>query len=888
MANNDRNLCVIGLGIKSNTARKNVENLNLIQQFIQDCIELMLKLNYIKRNDKNPSIFNVINKTTNEDQNLFLTSISSITSMLLLFFNKQEQINNIKYNKYQEYIDCVSSLIEKYKKQNLINLNGLTLYYMFSQHIIQKNNSAEIEKIFKIISKNGEIKEPISQLQENIKLYIKISEYNSESYTKSLLLSLCINALIVQIEPYIKPFYIEVLAKLANYFILDKIQYKKQKVNPYQKIKEEILTILLYNECVLEETITYHDIVEGKKTRIEYISAFARNDLLEIIWEILLQYNIVNEVALKEYSQLILREITVDTNVVNSILQEAQKKTFDYIIQDIQENAKQCDFENNYNGQIILSDCILNFLKLTIKIDPGKTNLIIAQYTKEKILDIFSPVGGTKYFFDKFIQYNLEKIIKQIFITKKELEDIIEDQISTSLRKKIFDALENQSQYFYQDKVIFTNKTKEILIEKLCKEYNSKDKITDSQSLTTVLHNIYCGNLLDIAKKFSIPVDESTISDTIFIDESKVPIDKPDELVTNHLGDNVQTKPLYPFLEFEINTDSDEKQSNIFFSSGLLSIRHFRELYENFQANFSSFGIIGENPNTDFTDDLDESQQDNNNNNVRQIKRYIFAGPMQKYSFGESVFVDLTLQENKNYLHDFEKLNYDDPRATQINYIINQIDAPINSLQEDNDRNDICGIKRWWSNFEKTFKIKKNNIILDEMSQGSRSFTQTANFRMPDSKDGITIRYWSDITVQYYESFGLIIEKTDNNKRQYRVTITQGRNAHFITPNSKNTEFIAHNLGIEYNDKDIIPSYSNYYKNTQGPYPALYFVIENVTIRTDEIFEFDNIEKSSYKNDNIKRFIEFEYDTLNKPKITEISMYYSFPKLMSIIKDWVI
>jgi hypothetical protein len=254
----------------------------------------------------------------------------------------------------------------------------------------------------------------------------------------------------------------------------------------------------------------------------------------------------------------------------------------------------------------------------------------------------------------------------------------------------------------------------------------------------------------------------------------------------------------------------------------------------------------------------------NISSNTKQISRYILSKPMQDYGFGNSVFFDCTLETNESYLESFKRANISTMFST-VDYIINETDSLVDKVSEESKG----AIIKWWSDFESTFDVKKENLVIAEEENGTKKHIVTRDFQMPGTTNhGRKKIGTSGATVHYYRIFKLTIKKIEENS--YNIFFAQGRNAHLITSENYTLKY---NLGIEYNDMDKVTGSANFEnaisnKGIYEQYHGCYFNIKNVKIKTDKVFAFENIEVSDYKDDKVTRFIEFEYDPSNLPKIT--------------------
>ena len=82
---------------------------------------------------------------------------------------------------------------------------------------------------------------------------------------------------------------------------------------------------------------------------------------------------------------------------------------------------------------------------------------------------------------------------------------------------------------------------------------------------------------------------------------------------------------------------------------------------------------------------------------------------MQDYGFGNSVFFDCTLETNESYLESFKRANISTMFST-VDYIINETDSLVDKVSEESKG----AIIKWWSDFESTFDVKKENLVIEE------------------------------------------------------------------------------------------------------------------------------------------------------------------------------
>ncbi len=283
----------------------------------------------------------------------------------------------------------------------------------------------------------------------------------------------------------------------------------------------------------------------------------------------------------------------------------------------------------------------------------------------------------------------------------------------------------------------------------------------------------------------------------------------------------------------------------------------------------------------------------NISSNTKQISRYILSKPMQEYGFGNSVFFDCTLKTNESYLESFKRA-YGELNLSTVNYIINETDSSVDTVSEESKD----AIIKWWSDFESTFDVKKENLVIAEKENSTKNYIVTRDFRMPGTTDHDRNKIGtSGAKVYYYQIFNLTIKKIEENS--YDIFFAQGRNAHLITSENYTLRY---NLGIEYNDGAKVTGSPNFenaisHKGIYEQYHGCYFNIKNVKIKTDKVFAFENIEVSDYKDDKVNRFIEFEYDPLNLPKITHFHegtdnanniMSSGFIDLYNILYKWIV
>ena len=227
--------------------------------------------------------------------------------------------------------------------------------------------------------------------------------------------------------------------------------------------------------------------------------------------------------------------------------------------------------------------------------------------------------------------------------------------------------------------------------------------------------------------------------------------------------------------------------------------------------------------------------------------RYILSQPMQKYSFGNSYFS----VDNNSYTADLKNTNR---------------------------------INTWWNDFETKFNLKKENLLISESDISTKDALLTLM-----NNDGVTISGVSksfNTTMQRYSLFSINIEKLGALK--YKITFRTGRSG-YVTSQG----LMMNTIGVNNTHTNSLDKAQFFYIETEGIFPAYSFTIENVTIKTDTTFKFDGIEKSEYTADGVKRFIEFEYDLLNKPKVTVdgYSQDYTtkfFPKFFEILQDWIV
>ena len=276
----------------------------------------------------------------------------------------------------------------------------------------------------------------------------------------------------------------------------------------------------------------------------------------------------------------------------------------------------------------------------------------------------------------------------------------------------------------------------------------------------------------------------------------------------------------------------------------------------------------------------------------KKTDRYILSEPLQKYSFGEAVGFSkgYSLSDRYNNV------------ATKCFGTGVDIQSTIN-LRSFLNTNGQSKLDQFYNDFEKRFNIKKENIVLSENSTTQYNKRMIFNSGMYDSlesygedrrpilnepyncKNGIKI--FDNQSFKQYNLSVFNIEKIDNLK--YKITIQKGRqNECTVCGIGDNKEALSLDIGFAYQS-----NLSLFKDNYGNNHPKYEFIIENVTIKTDKRFIFDNIEKSEYTADGVNRFIEFEYDALKKPKATnytkDIESYLlsDFPKLATIFESWI-
>ncbi len=242
---------------------------------------------------------------------------------------------------------------------------------------------------------------------------------------------------------------------------------------------------------------------------------------------------------------------------------------------------------------------------------------------------------------------------------------------------------------------------------------------------------------------------------------------------------------------------------------------------------------------------------------------YAFSDSMQRSAFGNAVYLDRNIDNNKLYFDNLPKRDV----SPDINAVLN---TTYNTASPNNSSTNNPAIYKWWEEFENKINTKKENLIISESFYLNREFFTYINAGMP------SVDFVNNVTsTMMYSIFRLYaFSVKEINKNEYELGFRYIGDA-------------AHNsmsgLCAEYNLKDV----TNFTKGT--------FTISNVKIKTDVIFKFDNVEKIDSQRK--KRFIEFYYNPLNQPKIhglplstttglTEV-IFREFPKLYAILEDWI-
>ena len=595
----------------------------------------------------NSSFIQNLNSAFNRNQEII--SFAKRNLFLLIVSNIGAKNITTSVPELSQYFDINTSNIMSQiaQKIQVTNVNSSTLFH-------------EISKIIQLSNLNKNLYPSVETLKNNQSVrdsYNRLSLQGTETYSKTALTAVVNNLLLkgnslavvlnadLNILNSLNPQ--EVLTKLANHFLLNKVQFGG---NYIRQVATELTFDLIDNLGYL----SYNDKYSFSQGR--FLSKFPRVQTLQIIKDTIIKSNACHLENLDEYSGLFLRSVEIDDTVINNIYNENLKKT-ESIIKKMLDDKKITI--KKYFGKTIITTQVLTAIKTEASRMYNNINAVLQDKT---LLGIISLADDNKrqlgdfvkiYLYDnewyttskpisdyysKFLDLYSQRLAEDLLIfendAKKNSNVILEDK----LKSVAMQVINNNQSLMYDKKVIITVDTKksiarwmakEILkpnqlatstaIENLAKSLNNKnfnsfienfyDTLTDSDSTVQYLKGQYSSWL-------EISTNTVGYLNKIFIEEKNVP-NKPISpttpstlFVPNTLGNITQTEAVYGYIEFEIEDgvglttqEIDKQMSQIVFSSNLRNIKHFGNLYNNLISQGNST-ILKENSNIDFLDDV--------------------------------------------------------------------------------------------------------------------------------------------------------------------------------------------------------------------------------------------------------------------------------------------